>query len=390
MLSYGEDGSPNLPASVGQLDDFFVAYKAEHGAELLLVINSVDISIKSITFSNEERKHILQTASYELEEQFITDIEQLHFSYAKPGDNELLLAVVDGRHMSAWMAPFQQEHINIVAVLPIAVAQGLDADKWTASASGDLISISLSENKNFTTSFEQARFAWDLATRDVEDLPKSITLFCDDDAVAQQIQDSLPSALQGLLEVQSKAWFEKSHWVGLKQSALNMLQGEFRPSVAWAKLWDFWKIPAYLALAMLCVFGLSAYIENYRLEAENLRIRQEMVAVYQEAFPNSHVSDPEKQMRSKMRESSTGVASSSFLPLFYQTAGALASFKSISLSTINYDSRNDELRADLVAAQFQDIEKIRQALSEVGIVADLVSSNSVEGGERARMKFRLR
>ena len=389
-LPYSDDGLPKLPAEEGALDDFFAAYSAASGNELLLVVNSADITIKRVEYSAEERKHILQTARYELEEQFVTDIEQLHFSYAKPGDTDLMLAAVDKRHMHAWLAPFLAEHINIVAVLPLSAAQGIDADKWTVNVSGQCLNIALDGQQSFTTSFDQARFAWDLASRETENLPSSITLYCEGDDAVHQVQDTMPAALQGLVDAQTVPWFEKTQWMQLKQSALNMLQAEFRPSVAWAKLWDFWKIPAYLCLAMLVVFGLSAYIENYRLQSENLRIRQEMVAVYQQAFPNSHVSDPEQQMRSKMGQSNTGDTASSFLPLFYQTAGALASFDSVSLSTINYDSRNDELRADLVAAQFQDIEKIRQALGEVGIVADLVSSNSVDGGERARMKFRAR
>ena len=77
------------------------------------------------------------------------------------------------------------------------------------------------------------------------------------------------------------------------------------------------------------------------------------------------------------------------MPLFYRAAEALNTFEGLNLLNINFDSRNNELRADLVARQFQDLEKIRLKLDAAGIAAQLVSSNSADGGERARMKFSL-
>lgn len=389
-VEYLESGKPCLPAKTGGLDEFFAAFGGDVPPELVLVLNSTDINVKSIEFSASERRHILKTAPYELEESLVSDVDQLHFAFAKPGESQLSVAVVEREWLRALVERFEVHGLELAAVLPYAQVLQAVEDRWMASASADGITVRLNEAQSFTTSYEQARLAWDMAGRAVESLPQRITLFEDSPEVAEQVADTLPPGLASLVTAERKPWFVESNWLALKSNAIDLLQGEFSPSVAWNKVWGFWRAPVLFFVAGVSVYTLAAALENRSLEAENLALRQQTMAAYQKAFPNSQVSNPEQQMRSQLKKYSGTGESSEFMPLFYASAQALNEYQGLNVLNINFDARNNELRVDLVAKQFQDIEKIRSSLLEAGVNAQLVSSNSIDAGERARMKFTQR
>ncbi|MEM8500059.1 MAG: type II secretion system protein GspL [Pseudomonadota bacterium] len=394
-LNYLDSGAAELPAHTGTLDDFFAVLE-NRTVELLLVVNSPLVTIRTVEFEASDRKHILKTASYELEESLVSDVDQLHFAFAKPDANCIDIAVVDRQVMRELLAPFETEHIEILAVMPLAQALSTlrdtddESNAWLINADDHSVCVSLPDNSYFYSDYAHAQMAWQAATRSQDTLPDRIVVYEDSTDAANASEDVLPAALAPLIDSQRKPWFVDSRWQRLRSSTINLLQGEFSPAVAWGKIWQYWRIPAMLFAAGVCIYTLAAFLQNQRLQADNVLLRQQMLAVYQQAFPNSQVSDPEAQMRSQLQKFSGGKTASMFMPLFYRAAEALNTFEGLNLLNVNFDSRNNELRADLVARQFQDLEKIRLKLDAAGIAAQLVSSNSVDGGERARMKFSLK
>ncbi|MFK7731603.1 MAG: type II secretion system protein GspL [Pseudomonadales bacterium] len=394
-LKYLDSGAAELPAHTGLLDDFFAVVENQ-AVELLLVLNSPLVTLRTVHFEANDRKHILKTASYELEESLVSDVDQLHFAYAKPEENSIDIALIDRQVMRELIAPFEAQNIEISAVMPLHQVLSTLHDEedetkaWLINADERSLTVSLGGKQYFYSDYAHAQMAWQAATQEQDTLPDRIVVYEDSSEAANASEDVMPAALAPLLDAQRKPWFVDSRWQKLRSGAINLLQGEFSPAVAWGKIWQYWRVPSLLFFAGLCIYTLAAFLQNQRLQADNIQLRQEMMAVYQQAFPNSQVSDPEAQMRSKLREISGGKTDSTFIPLFYRAAEALNTFEGLNLLNVNFDSRNNELRADLLAKQFQDLEKIRLKLDTAGIAAELVSSNSVDGGERARMKFSLK
>lgn len=387
-VEYLAGGHPTLPAHSGTLDDFFATTESLAPFELLLVLNSPQVSVRTLNFESGERRHILKTASYELEDSLVSDIDELHFAFTKPGENSVKIAVMDKSLLQTVLDRFADKNIDIIAVLPFAELLPAEDDQWCASAGSDSLTVRLNDTEYFTSSFEQARLAWNLASRGSEQLPSVIRFFHDSEEAAVKAQDSLPAALSSLWQNEQKPWFVGTDWPSLRSSAVNLLQGEFSPSIPWLNIWQYWRVPASFFAAGLVVYTMSAVLDNRRLQAENLQLRQQTLAAYQEAFPNSQVQDPEKAMRSHLQQLNAGGPTSRFVPLFYKSAQALGEFEGLNVLNLAFDARSNELRIDLIAKQFQDIEKIQASLAKQGIKAELVGSNSVDGGERARMKFR--
>ena len=388
-LEYLEVGSPVLPAHMGSLDDFFAAFESSAKPDLLLVLNSTDVNVRTLSFEPEERRHILKTARFELEESLVSDVEDVHFAFGKPGEDAIAVAIIERELLRILLEQFTDNGFELVGVVPYSQVLEPTDDRWIASATDTNITVRLNQSTSFTTSYQQARLAWDVAARS-ENLPSRITLFEDSKEAAEQAADTMPLALTSIVTAERKPWFVASNWSALKQGSIDLLQGEFSPSIAWRKIWTYWQMPAILFAAGLTVFTVAAFLENRALHAENLSLRQQSLAAYQQEFPNSQVSNPEQQMREQLKKYSATGETSKFLPLFYASAQALDKFHGVNVLNVNFDSRNNELRVDLVAKQYQDIEKIRESLGGAGVNAELLSSNSIETGERARMKFSQR
>lgn len=386
-LYFAESGQAGLPARDGQLDDL-ASELQQTGADVVLLVPSADVVLRRIAFSAEERRHVLKTARFDLEEQLITDIDDLHFAYAKPGASELDVAVVDQHKLQGWLQPLQELPLNVVAVLSTQMALPHQQNDWVATQEGNRLSVKTATLQGFSAQFDAAQLAWDLCTREHEQLPDTIRVFADPRVLEDQILPGMPPVLAERVDAQQSSWWNEVSWASLVKAPLNLLQGEFSPSVAWGKMWNFWRATIILLGGAALLQTVVAVAQNVKLENENLRLRQEISAVYQQAFPNSPVTDPEKQMRSKLKRLQSGAQSTNFLPLFYQTSETLAQFGSLKLLSLNFDSRADELRADLLAKKFQDLDRVRAALGKQAIDAQLVNSNSVDEGVRARMKFR--
>ena len=386
-LYFTDSGQPSLPARDGQLEEL-AAELEQASAGVVLLVPSADVVLRRIAFTPEERRHVLKTARFDLEDQLISDVDELHFAYAKPGAAALDLAVVEHHKMQSWLEPLQELPVNVVAVLSTQMALPQTEHDWVATPEGKGLSVKTAALQGFSAQFDSAQLAWDLCTREHEELPDTIRVFADPQLLEEHILPTMPPALAERVDARQTSWWSEISWASLVKSPLNLLQGEFSPSVAWGKLWNFWRAALILLGGAALLQTGVAFAQNVKLKNENLRLRQEISAVYQEAFPNSPVTDPEKQMRSKLKRLQTGAQSTNFLPLFYQTSATLSEFGDLKLLSINFDSRAEELRADLVAKKFQDLDRVRAALGKQSIDAQLVNSSSVDEGVRAKMKFR--
>lgn len=386
---YLESGQPKLPARTGSLDDFFASRRESHALDAVLVLNTPDISLRTLSFEQAERKHILKTASFELEESLVTDLESLHFAYAQPESNTVNIAILARKTLEDIKARFDEHEIELSAIHPLAQVLNGNAENWAASVGQGHLTVQLGEDKHFVSDFDQARLAWNVASRENEALPKTISLYQDSVEEGEAVQLTLPAGLSGLLQLEQKPWFVQQNWNDFSQRAINLLQGDFSPSIAWQKIWDFWKLPIIGFAIAVGFFTLVAMLENQSLKSENTALRQQMLQVYKGAYPNSNTTDPAAAMRQKLAElQPSGNGSSRFMDMFYSSASALAKVSGVNVLNVNFDARNSELRMDLIAKQFQDIEKIRSALAAANIDAELLSTSSVDGGERARMKLR--
>ena len=97
--------------------------------------------------------------------------------------------------------------------------------------------------------------------------------------------------------------------------------------------------------------------------------------------------DAEKQLRRQLAGLRGGGDGASFSALLEPLGEAVATSDGVSLASLNYSQRSGELRVNLLAPTFREVEGLRQALVASGLQAKLESS--ARSGERVRARLRL-
>jgi len=170
-------------------------------------------------------------------------------------------------------------------------------------------------------------------------------------------------------------------------TALNLLQGDYAPQLPYARWWGQWRMLAALLLVALSIHLAAAWLDLRRLERENTVLRTEIQSVYRVVNPRGAVVDAEKQLRRQLDGLRGGSAGTSFTRLLAPLAETFAAQSNMQLASLSYSERSAEIRVNLLAANFTDVESLRGALEAAGYMATLESSS--RNGDRVRARLRI-
>ncbi|MCB1710363.1 MAG: type II secretion system protein GspL, partial [Halioglobus sp.] len=171
-------------------------------------------------------------------------------------------------------------------------------------------------------------------------------------------------------------------------SALNLLQGEFAVRLPVARWWREWRtVAAVFALA----FGLqlvATYADYLKLSRENLALRAAVESSYRKAYPRGAVVDAETQLRRQLASLRGSGEASGFVQLVERVGAAIAGNNGTAIDAINYNfsSRGGEMRMNIVAADFEAVERVRSDINKAGLEAVMESSSAQGDKVRARLR----
>ena len=106
---------------------------------------------------------------------------------------------------------------------------------------------------------------------------------------------------------------------------------------------------------------------------------------YRQAFPRGAVVDAEKQLRRQLDSMTGSSQASGFVGLVAQV-GDVVTTADGSIVSINYNEKAGEIRLNLLAADYEAVERIRSGFVENGLQATLENSSAQDDGVRARMR----
>jgi general secretion pathway protein L len=187
--------------------------------------------------------------------------------------------------------------------------------------------------------------------------------------------------LRGIVEV------EKLPTLSAQSTAptLDLLQGRFARRLPWQRWAELWRVPAIAAAVAIVVQFMVAGFQHHQLQKENIALRQQVEQIYRTVEPAGAVVDAERQLQRKVK-ALQGSQGSAVLPLLQRLGGAIKSIDGITIQTLGYSEKQNELRLNIIAGSFKDVESLRAAIVTAGLDAQLVSSSA--DGDAANPKTR--
>jgi general secretion pathway protein L len=349
----------------------------------LFAAPGADVRLLQIALTPAEKKHIGKSLPFMLEEQVAEDIDELHFASAALDKLELGVAICSRERMDAWQA-LLEDFPGVRQWVPEQLLLPWREGEWSILLEGDEAVVRCARFGGF--SVERELLPVMLSGLQAEQPePAAIVVYG-----LEQAGDTalLPEALRGKVQWR-RGNLGTAMMVAEQQPALNLLQGPYAARLPVSRWWREWRAVAVL---FGVAFGLqlaAGYLDYLHLKRDNLALRGAVEASYRKAYPRGAIVDAETQLQRQLAALRGSGQTSGFVHLIEQVGEALEASPGTSVATINYNfsDRGGEMRMNIVAADFEAVERIRADINRAGLQA--VMENSSAQGDRVRARLRV-
>ena len=117
------------------------------GARVIVLLPGADVTLTEATVPTRNTQRIAAALPYLLEEKFASDVEDLHFAFSKPRqDNTVDVAVIARDTLDDWLQRLQNVGIRPQVMIPDIHATPYNEDTWSIVDGPDSVLLRLSEN----------------------------------------------------------------------------------------------------------------------------------------------------------------------------------------------------------------------------------------------------
>lgn len=349
-------------------------------SDLMLVVPAQKVLLQSVEFAAHERRLLRQTVPYSIEEQLIDDVDDQHFALGAIEGQQVPVAIVDKQWFAQWLLQCTQAGLDIKRAVPEQLLLPYCAKSWTLRVDGERWLVRIGAYRGFALEAESASLALQLLLDNTTEIPEKVYV-CGDIAL-DELTLQLPELLRGSVEVLEIADTPST----TDAPTIDLLQGAFARTLPWRRWWSQWQAPALVLFAAFAVHLLVLGLQHHRLNKQNIALRQQIETAYRTVEPRGVVNDPEVQLRRKLAALQNNQGAGA-IALLQQVGGALKSVDSVAVQNITYSERQNELRISISAAAFKDVEAVRGAIANTGLMAQLVGSNT--DGDKTRAQLRV-
>ncbi len=346
----------------------------------LFAVPAADVRLLELQIAAEERRHLDKSLPFILEEDLAEDVAELHFSHCAQGQLNYAVAVCARQSMQQY-AEALDEYPGVSQWLPEPLLLPWQEGEWCVVLEQETAIVRSGDCAGFGAEKTMLPMLLQALQGGSGD-PEAIIVYGDDQEADTQL---IPAALRDRIQWRSGDFYSAMLIAEAPRAALNLRQGEWAVRLPLQRWWQQWRNVAALFAAAVAIHLLSTWIDYRQLSEENLALRGAVQETFRKAIPRGAVVDPEKQLRQQLGLLSGSAQSSGFISMLARTGKVVADGKG-SIISINYSDKAAEMRLNLLAANYESVERIRAGLAESGLQATLENSSAQGDQVRARLR----
>jgi general secretion pathway protein L len=383
----GEVESGTLTA----LSETLVAARNETDLSVCLLISGSKVSVRRLPITDAEKRHMQNLLPYQLEEEVACDVEQLHFAYGTPSDDAVSVAYVDRQWFAELLQTFADADVDLDACLPEAQLLFCEPGACTLSLDDELV---VHAGNGFAFSLDRALLEPGLHLLEtLEPTFDTLTLIAPSEDQLQDLEQKLSDSQRDKVEHR----FVRDAWgalnieqgsMSLNTSAtyLNLCAGEFAQRLPIGQWWLAWRKLAVFSAVVLAVFLLVNFLHVQQLKSAQAEMQKDIESAFRSVVPRGAMVDPLRQLKAKMKGLSTVAEGSESVWLISLVSPHLQAAGKVKLQGFQYNHERNELRLNVQAPTFNDIERLRAALDGGKVKSTLMNASAQAGVHSARIK----
>ena len=369
------------------------ARHALRGIQTILIVPGEDVPSHQLAVDESTKRHLAKVLPYELEDEVIDPVDELHFAYHELGSSDVVVHYLRRELIDSYLSELQAFGAEVSAIVPDYLMLQTDFDGATLLQDQDRLLLNQGNGLGLTTDLSLADVVLPRLSLN-EEMSGRFLIYAQTEDVALRLRELLPQALTNESGPSMEMVQVRDFWEQLDTDspfiAKSLRQGAYArrlPVEKWARAW---KLPAITAgIAFLTAILANALLLS-SVQAENKEVRQAITEAAKPVLGNSPSSlrRPVRSLKTRLEGNNTNEGkASNAVALISQSASAVAAQQGVSLRTMRYNNSQQELRLDIEAPSYDVVEALRAALGRNGYNAELLRSNARGDLQQAQIKL---
>ncbi len=391
MNTAGEWLSEAERGTLASLTETVNEAKAQRELLVQVLISGSKVSVRRLPISAAEKRHMQNLLPYQLEDEVACDVEQLHFAYGVPVDGFVSVAYLDRQWFADVLQRFAEAGIEVDTCLPETQLLSCEAGACTLSLDNEL---AVNTAGGFAFSLDKTLVEPGLRLLDsLDPEPESLTLVAPSEEQLQELEQALSESQREKIEhrFQRDSWgafniVQGSMALNTRTAVLDLCSGQFARRLPIAQWWSLWRKLAIFAALVLAVFLLVNFLQVQQLKAAQAEMQKDIESAFRSVVPRGAMVDPLRQLKTKMKGLSSVAEGSDSVWLIARVTPHLQAAGKVKLQGFQYNHERNELRLNVQAPTFKDIERLRSVLDGGEVKSTLMNASAQAGVHSARIK----
>lgn len=353
-------------------------------------VSASAMTLHQVELPEKGRRQAIKAIPFLLEEQIAEDVNKLHFVNGLQVEDRMQVAVVAIDQMNRWLAWLREAGLKVDKLIPdcLAIPQ-VDGYPWSVLKLDGQWIIRTSAVSGMTVDD-----AW---------LPVVIERALSQEQEASSEEESAEPAAAPKVAMYSAptdafplAWIDKSYELpllalvkGHTSTTINLLTGAYRPKVEYGKHLKVWQAPAVAAAFFFVVYLSTQALSIHRHQQEIVAMNRQIVDIYQQIQPNAklNVNLIKNSLQSKLSALQRKGSAGHFFAMLKGLQPAIEQVDDVAMLALRFDAKRDEIRLDIRAEQYSQVESFKKLMEDHFVVGDGVM-NKRDGITRGSIVLR--
>ena len=350
-------------------------------ANIVVLVPNEQVLSVSCTVPGRSIGQIRRALPYVVEEYVATDIEGMHIaSDAIKRGAVIRCCLIDKALLEGWRDCFAS--LGIVPGFMVPDAELLPAEAGSACVllDGDSALVRTADQ---SATLDRSNLLMALGSLEIDRLTM----------INGSLTDIERSELDEAIEVESAASGEgailsylASRWTA-QPSAINLLQGDYKPTLPRDPNLQRWQSVAALAGIAVLVALLTTTVEGFWSAAQANALEQQSLALYRDIFPQDRSATAASIRRRVQSRLGERVASDSHGLVAFVGDLAEVLDSTMTILGLDYNDARSELNTELLMRRYEDVDRLRESLTSRGLKAEITSAEQADDGVRARLRL---
>jgi len=334
------------------------------------LVPTSDILLKWVALPAKAGRKALAAIPFILEEEISGDISQQFFAIGPKKGNQQAVAVVNKEKLQSWLNIIEDAGLTCDQVIPDVLALPLaDKSAWSILELGQQLLVRKDDWAGLQGERDWLIQAIHHHARQYAKQTKQALLVNDYTGTDLASMENIEVSVMPL-ELPMKVLAQ-----GVKLTEFNLLQGEYKISNKVGGQWKKWRLAAVLAVIALFTTLIDKSLEQNRLNKQLATLKTQVRSEYKRAFPNAGAyRDLRTTMARQMKTLEQGGGGASMLIMLSQLRPAFEESK-VKPQTMRFDSSRAELRIQVVARNFDALDKFKRQAEAQGFTVEQGSIN---------------